>query len=106
MPLTRVTFITAASVLTAYLAYGLFHPPILAPPQQRLADLSFGSQPSNPHDPITLRNFSRRIVAVGDLHGDYPNALKVLKMTDVVDDDGNWTGKVDWFVQTGDIIDR
>jgi len=47
-----------------------------------------------------------RIVAVGDLHGDYKNALAVLKMSDVVDENGNWTGKVDYFVQTGDIVDR
>lgn len=50
--------------------------------------------------------FVRRIVAVGDLHGDYPNALKVLQMSHVVDSQGNWTGDVDFFVQTGDIIDR
>ena len=50
--------------------------------------------------------FERRIVAVGDLHGDYPNALKVLQMSNVVDAQGNWTGDVDIFVQTGDIIDR
>ncbi|OCB90068.1 Metallo-dependent phosphatase [Sanghuangporus baumii] len=50
--------------------------------------------------------YKRRIVAVGDLHGDYPNALRVLQMADVVDEEGNWSGKVDLFVQTGDIIDR
>lgn len=49
--------------------------------------------------------FVRRIVAVGDLHGDYSNALKVLQMSNVVDAHGNWTGDVDVFVQTGDIID-
>jgi len=50
--------------------------------------------------------FSRRIVAVGDLHGDLGNAHDVLKMAGVVDADGNWSGKVDFFVQTGDIVDR
>ena len=49
---------------------------------------------------------SRRIVAVGDLHGDMPNALKVLQLGGVVDEYGNWTGDVDYLVQTGDIIDR
>ena len=52
------------------------------------------------------RPFSRHIVAVGDMHGDLPNALKVLKFSGVVDEFGNWTGNVDFFVQTGDIIDR
>ena len=50
--------------------------------------------------------FVRRIVAVGDLHSDYTNAVKVLHFAGVVDDLGNWDGGVDYFVQTGDIIDR
>jgi hypothetical protein len=50
--------------------------------------------------------FSRHIVAVGDLHGDMPNARKVLTFAGVVDDHGDWSGNVDYFVQTGDIIDR
>lgn len=47
----------------------------------------------------------RRIVAVGDLHGDYINTLKVLQMSGVVDSEGRWMGDIDIFVQTGDIID-
>lgn len=54
----------------------------------------------------TLDGYFRHIVAVGDLHSDYGNALKVLHMADVVDGEGNWTGNIDLFVQTGDIIDR
>jgi hypothetical protein len=50
--------------------------------------------------------FTRRIVAVGDLHGDMGNARKVLRMANVVDDDWRWSGEVDYFVQTGDIVDR
>jgi hypothetical protein len=50
--------------------------------------------------------FTRHIVAVGDLHGDLPNARRVLRFSDVIDDYDNWSGNVDFFVQTGDIIDR
>jgi len=50
--------------------------------------------------------YSRHIVAVGDLHGDLPNARRVLKFSDVIDEFDNWSGHVDFFVQTGDIIDR
>lgn len=50
--------------------------------------------------------FSRHIVAVGDLHGDMPNARKVLTFAGVVNERGDWSGDVDFFVQTGDIIDR
>ncbi|KAF9468023.1 Metallo-dependent phosphatase-like protein [Collybia nuda] len=53
-----------------------------------------------------LRPFVRHIVAVGDLHGDMPNARRVLQFAGVVDEEGNWTGDVDYFIQTGDIIDR
>lgn len=53
-----------------------------------------------------LQPFVRRIVAVGDLHGDLLNARKVLQFAGVVDEEGNWTGETDYFVQTGDIIDR
>ena len=49
---------------------------------------------------------SSRIVAVGDLHGDIENAQKVLEMAGLVGSDGRWSGEVDVFVQTGDIIDR
>ncbi|KAJ3510486.1 hypothetical protein NLJ89_g4643 [Agrocybe chaxingu] len=54
----------------------------------------------------TRISFERHIVAVGDLHGDMPNARRVLRFAGVTDDMGNWSGEVDFFVQTGDIIDR
>ena len=70
------------------------------------------SQPAHTHAPPPAVSepvkgaFTRRIVAVGDLHGDMPNAQQVLQMAGVVDEEGNWSGGVDFFVQTGDIIDR
>ena len=60
------------------------------------------AESSEPHEGA----FTRRIVAVGDLHGDMPNAQRVLHMAGVVDEQGNWSGQVDFFVQTGDIINR
>lgn len=54
----------------------------------------------------TAHPFSRSIIAVGDLHGDFENAFKVLQMANVVDHHGDWSGDVDFFVQTGDIVDR
>lgn len=47
-----------------------------------------------------------RIVAVGDLHGDYQNAIKTLQMAGLVDKKHNWNGGNTIFVQTGDIVDR
>jgi len=57
-------------------------------------------------DHLPADAFVRRVVAVGDLHGDFGNARKVLEMSGVIDKEGDWTGNVDFFVQTGDIIDR
>ncbi|MFC2161539.1 metallophosphoesterase, partial [Acidobacteriota bacterium] len=47
-----------------------------------------------------------RIVVVGDLHGAYENFVKILKQTDLVDDQLNWIGGKSHLVQTGDILDR
>ncbi len=48
----------------------------------------------------------RRIVAIGDVHGDYDQLLAVLKMADLIDGRGKWIGKESHLVQTGDIPDR
>ena len=47
-----------------------------------------------------------KILAVGDLHGDYENAIKTMKMAGVVDAKGNWIAGESTFVQTGDVVDR
>ena len=55
--------------------------------------------------PSQSRTYQRRIVAIGDLHGDLPNTLKVMKMMDVINDNNDWNPKgVDFLVQTGDIV--
>lgn len=47
-----------------------------------------------------------KIVAVGDIHGDYDNFVKILKSAGVVDDRLKWAAGKCHFVQTGDIMDR
>ena len=56
--------------------------------------------------PVPPAPEARPIVAVGDLHGDLPAALAVLKMADVVDDAGHWKAGATVLVQTGDTTDR
>ncbi|KAI9294190.1 Metallo-dependent phosphatase [Neoconidiobolus thromboides FSU 785] len=47
------------------------------------------------------------MIAIGDLHGDYSQAIKVLKMVDVIDQNNKWKGKnTTTLVQTGDVVDR
>jgi hypothetical protein len=47
-----------------------------------------------------------RIVAIGDLHGDYAGYMAVLRASGLVDAKGRWTGGSTHLVQTGDIPDR
>lgn len=47
-----------------------------------------------------------RIVAVGDVHGDYSQFMTVLRDAGLVDADGSWSGGKTHLVQTGDVADR
>lgn len=67
-------------------------------------DNNEGKLPPVHRDPVPEPHYERKIVGIGDLHGDLPNALKVLQMTGVIDEHAHWTGDVDFLVQTGDII--
>ena len=111
-----VQVLSALGLLTAYLTYSLqllsILPSSLASVIQKV-QFQFPFSQNTPvlssttsDEDVGLGHFARHIVAVGDIHGDLPNMLKVLRMTSVVDEHGHWTGEVDWLVQTGDIIDR
>jgi len=47
-----------------------------------------------------------KIIAVGDLHGDYDNFVKILRKAGLVDDALHWIAGRTHLVQTGDIMDR
>lgn len=47
-----------------------------------------------------------RVVAVGDIHGNFEGFVSILQRADLVDDDLRWTGGRATLVQTGDIFDR
>ena len=47
-----------------------------------------------------------RIVAIGDLHGDYPHYEEALAQAGVIDLTGNWVAGTTHLVQIGDIPDR
>lgn len=49
---------------------------------------------------VTASEFDRRIVALGDLHGDLPNTLAILKFANIIDEDHHWIGGDAIFVQT------
>jgi len=47
-----------------------------------------------------------RIVAIGDLHGDFDGYMHTLQAAELVDQSGRWSGGDTHLVQTGDIPDR
>lgn len=48
----------------------------------------------------------RRIIAIGDLHGDWNMTLESLKIAGVINEDNDWIGDDTVVVQIGDQIDR
>lgn len=86
--------------------HSVLHPRQLPPYIQSLL-LRTKTPPSPSNQTSRVRTpFTRHVVAVGDLHGDFPNARKVLQFSGVIDEFEDWSGNTDFFVQTGDIIDR
>jgi len=47
-----------------------------------------------------------RVVAIGDLHGDYAQYIKVMQSAGLLNKSGKWSGGKTHLVQTGDITDR
>jgi len=47
-----------------------------------------------------------RVVALGDVHGDWAQYLRVLQVAGLVDDEWRWTGGNTHLVQSGDVPDR
>lgn len=47
-----------------------------------------------------------RVVAIGDVHGAYPEFLAVLRLAGIVDQKDRWAAGKTHLVQTGDILDR
>jgi hypothetical protein len=48
----------------------------------------------------------KRIIAVGDIHGDYDNFVTILQKTGILSEKLHWIAEQTHFVQTGDIMDR
>ena len=48
---------------------------------------------------------NNRIIAIGDIHGDYYIFIELLKMARVIDSKLNWIGKNTYVVQLGDTLD-
>ena len=71
-----------------------------------LAPFGFGTYPYD--TPFELRDVSRysKVVAIGDLHGDLEQTVSVLKLTGILDENGDSKSMDTILVRTGDIADR
>ncbi|EFJ49218.1 hypothetical protein VOLCADRAFT_90147 [Volvox carteri f. nagariensis] len=47
-----------------------------------------------------------RLVAIGDIHGDYHKAVRAFRLAGLTDEHGRWSGGSTVAVQVGDILDR
>lgn len=56
--------------------------------------------------PLLAQAPPQRIVAVGDLHGDYTAWIDIARDARLIDSANRWTGSRTILVQTGDIVDR
>ena len=48
---------------------------------------------------------NNRIIAIGDIHGDYYIFIELLKLAKVIDDEFNWVGNDTYVIQLGDTLD-
>ena len=63
---------------------------------------------TRPVPPPTYQDIEpgRRVIAIGDVHGDRTAAQRALRLAGVIDADDNWSGSQDMVVQVGDQLDR
>jgi len=57
-------------------------------------------------EPTKYSPETRRVVSIGDLHGDYDQAQLILTRLGLMGKEGEWTGGDTILVQTGDVTDR
>jgi len=55
---------------------------------------------------ITRASTQRRILSIGDLHGDFVQTSAILRKLGLMSEKGGWIGGRDVLIQTGDIADR
>lgn len=79
-------------------------PPTAAPPTA--APTATPTPPPSVPPPATRLPSPPRLVAIGDLHGDFEATRAVLRLAGAIDEQDRWVGKDLVIVQTGDQLDR
>jgi len=57
-------------------------------------------------DGLTRHPARPRLVAIGDVHGDFDALRAALRLGGAIDEEDRWSGGELWVVQTGDFLDR
>ncbi|MGE0870213.1 MAG: metallophosphoesterase [Kofleriaceae bacterium] len=104
---------TAAWMIVSLIACDRSKPVDQASPAQVISPTSPADSPRTAQvvgcklPPIALRRAApRRLVAIGDLHGDLAGARSALRAAGAIDEHDRWTGGDLVVVQTGDVLDR
>lgn len=53
-----------------------------------------------------MQKNTRKLIAVGDVHGQFDGLVKILRRAGVIDNNHHWCGGHSRLVQIGDILDR
>jgi hypothetical protein len=56
--------------------------------------------------PTIIDERPAKLIAMGDVHGDFKATKKALKLAGLIDGQNDWIGGETWVVQTGDQLDR
>lgn len=80
-------------------------PPAVAPGPAKPSSSASPLSPPAP-GPTTRLPAPPRLVAIGDVHGDFEATRAVLRLAGAIDDQDRWIGKDLVVVQTGDQLDR
>lgn len=84
-------------------------PPAVSPqeaPKPAAAKEAVKPAAAAPEEAPTRWPAARRVVAIGDIHGDLSAFLRALRLSGLVDAQEHWAGGDSVFVQTGDVLDR
>ena len=76
------------------------------PPPGRDGGSSSRAAVQPPHPVTKVDLDGRRLVAIGDVHGDFKQAMRALELSKCMDASGHWVGGTTVLVQVGDILDR
>ena len=72
----------------------------------RVVALALAALASIPVSPASAAPLAQRIIAIGDLHGDYDVWQDIARGAGLIDPKGHWAGGNSILVQMGDITDR